>query len=245
MLLGQGCREGIMRNLATWDSILLDGLNRHAKIPGVINIPPTFDWTQVVDVTQEPAQRPRARHVAEGLRNVTQEGRYVSQKRPKSGSDSNAAETAYEMKILKAAEKRRANSKRTLTDRGREKKLDSSEQNVQGHRRSRQSSSGSEDDRTPGRGRPPGDGGRGPPDEDPSDDDDDDEDDDLDEDDDETTEASTDDDLSDGNDGSRRSRESRRRGRRQVSFSRQAEGPPCRKCGSKHMLLGQRIAFAI
>ena len=74
-----------MRTLATWDSILLDGLNRHVKIPGVIDIPPAFDWNQLntlTYVTPESAQRPRAKHVAEGLRNVTQEGRYVSQNVP-------------------------------------------------------------------------------------------------------------------------------------------------------------------
>ena len=243
LLLGQGWREGIMRTLATWDSILLDGLNRHVKIPGVIDIPPAFDWNQLntlTYVTPESAQRPRAKHVAEGLRNVTQEGRYVSQKRPKSGSDSEAAETAYEMRILKSAEDRRSNAKRTPPERGRERKLNSSERSNRGHRRRKRSSSGSEEERPPARDRSSGGGGRGPPDEDPSDEDDDDEDDDSDEEDDDTTETS-DDDSSVEVDRSQRSQSSRgRRRRRQVSFSRQTEDPPCRKCGSEQHATGSR-----
>ena len=205
-----------MRNLAAWDSILLDGLNRNVKIPGVIDVPHNFDWNQFLDVTPEPVQqRPRAKHVVAGLRNVTQEGRYVSQKRPKSGSDSEADKTAQEMRILKLAEDRRVNSKRTLTARGRERKLDSADRSSKGRRRRRRSSS-SEDDRSPGRNRPPGGRGRGPPDgdppdDDPPDDDDDDEDDEeSEEDDDETTETSSEEDSTDVNDRSRSSREPRR-----------------------------------
>ena len=239
ILLGQGWREGIMKNLATWDAILLDGLNRHVKTPGLLNIPPSWDWNLILDITQEPAQRPRAKHVAEGLRNVNQEGRYVNQKRPKSGSESEAAETAYEMKILRSADNRRANSKRTLDERGREKKLNSSGRSSQRRGRRKRSSSGSEEDRHPGRDRSSGGGGRGPPDEDPSDDDEDDEDDDSDDDEDDTTESSSDEISSDENDRSDRSRRSRRNKRR-VSFSRRTENPPCRKCGSEQHATGSR-----
>ena len=239
ILLGQGWREGIMKNLATWDAILLDGLNRHVKTPGLLNIPPSWDWNLILDITQEPAQRPRAKHVAEGLRNVNQEGRYVNQKRPKSGSESEAAETAYEMKILQSADNRRANSKRTLDERGREKKLNSSGRSSQRRGRRKRSSSGSEEDRHPGRDRSSGGGGRGPPDEDPSDGDEDDEDDDSDDDEDDTTESSSDEISSDENDRSDRSRRSRRNKRR-VSFSRRTENPPCRKCGSEQHATGSR-----
>ena len=239
ILLGQGWREGIMKNLATWDAILLDGLNRHVKTPGLLNIPPSWDWNLILDITQEPAQRPRAKHVAEGLRNVNQEGRYVNQKRPKSGSESEAAETAYEMEILRSADNRRANSKRTLDERGREKKLNSSGRSSQRRSRRKRSSSGSEEDRHPGRDRSSGGGGRGPPDEDPSDGDEDDEDDDSDDDEDDTTESSSDEISSDENDRSDRSRRSRRNKRR-VSFSRRTENPPCRKCGSEQHATGSR-----
>ena len=239
MLLGQSWREGIMKNLATWDAILLDGLNRHVKTPGLLNIPTTWDWNLILDTAPEPTQRPRAKHVAAGLRNVNQEGRYVNQKRPKSGSDSEAAETAYEMKIIKSANNRRANSKRTLTERGRERRLNSSERSARGHGRRRQGSSGSEERRPPGRDGSSGGGGRGPPDEDPSDGDEDDEDDESDEEDDDTSESSSDEDSSDENDRSRGSSSSRR-GKRQVSFSRQSENPPCRKCGSDQHATGSK-----
>ena len=45
-----------MKNLATWDAILLDGLNRHVKTPGLLNIPPSWDWNLILDITQEHAQ---------------------------------------------------------------------------------------------------------------------------------------------------------------------------------------------
>ena len=239
ILLGPDWREGIMKNLATWDAVLLDGLNRYVKTPGMLNIPPSLDWDLILDITHEHAQRPRAKHVAEGLRNVNREGRYVNQRRPKSGSDSEAAETAYEMKILQSAENRRANSRRTLDERGRERKLNSSKRGSKRQGRRRRSSSESGEDGHHGRDRSSGGGGRGPPDEDPSDEDDDDEDDDSDDDEDDTTESSSDEVSSDGHDRSSGSRRSRR-DKRQVSFSRQTEDPPCRKCGSERHATGSR-----
>ena len=239
-LLGREWREGLMTELASWETLLAEVITRSVKTPGILEMPPNFDWSPLEDyVVRTTDQRPKAKHVAEGLRNVTQEGLYVNRKRPKSESDSDAIAAAEQQRILKAAERRRANSDRTLTPRGREKVLENSRRADGGRRRRRGRSSSSEEDRGRRRDRPSGNGGRGPPDDDPSDDDDSDDDDDDSDEEDETTDLTS---SEESTDEERRTggREGRSTGgSRHVSFG-QSDEPPCRKCGSERHATGSK-----
>ena len=234
-LLGGQRRKALLADLDGWEKIILDTWRVAMGTPGLL------EFTEGM----EALFKPKAKHQAGSLRNVTQEGVYVSKRKPQSPPEPDLGFEAAQLLV------QRANSRHTNTTAaggggGRKGGREPPERNSSANagkkypsRRNPPHDSGSgSDDRSRKRRPPDRRGGGGPPGGGPPDDPDDDNDEDESESDD-STESGTEEEPEGNRRG--RQRERRRSGRhsRSVSFGRVAN-PPCHNCGSEKHETGSR-----